>query len=179
MCNGQAVSRTTYSDLFDVINTMYGNGDGSTTFNVPDMRGRFPLGLNNTGSGTKRVNRTPAQNLGGNDGQEYYELQLSHMPSHNHTATISSSGQHSHSGSTTGYEADHSHTTDPATSDVFDPAGSGSGTDNGSSTVRAMTIQPAGGHDHTVTVPTNSSSHSHPVVVAATAAPTEHENTPQ
>jgi len=44
-CNGQAVSRTTYSNLFTVIGTRYGVGDNSTTFNVPDMRGLFARGL--------------------------------------------------------------------------------------------------------------------------------------
>jgi len=45
LCNGAAVSRTTYADLFGVISTTYGAGDGSTTFNVPDMRGRIPIGV--------------------------------------------------------------------------------------------------------------------------------------
>ncbi len=44
LCNGQAVSRTTYADLFAVCSTSYGVGDGSTTFNVPDLQSRFPLG---------------------------------------------------------------------------------------------------------------------------------------
>ena len=41
-CNGAAVSRTTYADLFAAISTTFGVGDGSTTFNLPDLRGRFP-----------------------------------------------------------------------------------------------------------------------------------------
>lgn len=45
LCNGQAVDRTTYSKLFDVIGTNFGSGDGSTTFNVPDYRGCFLRGL--------------------------------------------------------------------------------------------------------------------------------------
>jgi microcystin-dependent protein len=43
-CNGQAISRTTYSALFAVLGTLYGAGDGSTTFNVPDLRERVPVG---------------------------------------------------------------------------------------------------------------------------------------
>ena len=43
-CDGSAVSRTTYADLFAVISTSYGSGDGSTTFNLPNLKGRFPLG---------------------------------------------------------------------------------------------------------------------------------------
>ena len=45
ICNGAAVSRTTYSNLFDVIGTTYGSGDGSTTFNVPNLKGKIPVGL--------------------------------------------------------------------------------------------------------------------------------------
>jgi microcystin-dependent protein len=44
-CNGAAVSRTTYADLFAVIGTTYGVGDNSTTFNLPDLRGVFLRGL--------------------------------------------------------------------------------------------------------------------------------------
>lgn len=44
LCNGAAVSRSTYSDLFSAIGTTYGAGNGSTTFNLPDLAGKFPLG---------------------------------------------------------------------------------------------------------------------------------------
>jgi microcystin-dependent protein len=47
-CEGQAISRTTYADLFLVVGTRYGNGDGSSTFNVPDLRGRFVRGWDNS-----------------------------------------------------------------------------------------------------------------------------------
>ena len=50
ICDGRAVSRTTYADLFAIISTIYGIGDGSTTFNIPDLRGRFPRGRDD-GSG--------------------------------------------------------------------------------------------------------------------------------
>lgn len=54
LCNGQAVSRATFADLkaalFDGTNHRYGNGDGSTTFNLPDFRARFPFGVNPGGS---------------------------------------------------------------------------------------------------------------------------------
>ena len=43
--NGAAISRTAYADLYSAIGITYGSGDGSTTFNVPDMRGEFPRGL--------------------------------------------------------------------------------------------------------------------------------------
>ena len=44
LCDGSAVSRTTYADLFDVIGTTYGPGDGSTTFNLPDFQGKGSVG---------------------------------------------------------------------------------------------------------------------------------------
>jgi microcystin-dependent protein len=50
LCDGSPISRTTYADLFALISTTYGAGDGSTTFNIPDMRGRAVIGA---GTGTK------------------------------------------------------------------------------------------------------------------------------
>jgi microcystin-dependent protein len=49
LCNGAAVSRSTYTSLFAVIGTTYGAGNGSTTFNVPDFRGRVPAGVDGVG----------------------------------------------------------------------------------------------------------------------------------
>lgn len=49
LCNGTAISRTTYSTLFGVLGVSYGAGDGSTTFNLPDLRGRVPVGLGTHG----------------------------------------------------------------------------------------------------------------------------------
>lgn len=51
LCDGSAVSRSTYAGLFSVISTTFGMGDGSTTFNVPDFRQRFPLGKASSGTG--------------------------------------------------------------------------------------------------------------------------------
>ena len=50
-CNGQAVNRTTYSDLFSIIGTTYGAGNGTTTFNIPDLRGEFIRMVDASGSG--------------------------------------------------------------------------------------------------------------------------------
>ena len=55
LCNGQAVSRTTYAKLYSVIGTTYGNGDGLTTFNVPNLQGRFPQGSGTLGSETYTI----------------------------------------------------------------------------------------------------------------------------
>lgn len=71
LCDGSAVSRTTYANLFAIIGTAYGAGDLSTTFNVPDLRGRVPLGKDNMGGvSANRVTDTQADNLGQGAGQE-------------------------------------------------------------------------------------------------------------
>ena len=50
-CDGSAISRTTYANLFAITGTVYGTGDGSTTFNLPDLRQRFPMGVAASGTG--------------------------------------------------------------------------------------------------------------------------------
>lgn len=89
LCYGQAVSRTTYATLFSVISTTYGTGDGSTTFNVPDLRGRVPAGKDNMG-GTAANRLTGASGsvagstLGAVGGVETHTLTAAQMPSHTH-----------------------------------------------------------------------------------------------
>jgi len=79
LCYGQAVSRTTYAGLYNVIGTTYGAGDASTTFNVPDMRGRFPLGQDDMGgTSADRVVDTDADALAGADGDEKKDIQHAH-----------------------------------------------------------------------------------------------------
>jgi hypothetical protein len=51
LCNGAAVSRATYASLYSILGTAYGAGDGSTSFNLPDLRQRFPLGKAASGTG--------------------------------------------------------------------------------------------------------------------------------
>ena len=55
ICDGSAVSRTTYASLFAVIGTSFGEGDGSTTFNLPDFRDRTPVGVNASGNHFKTI----------------------------------------------------------------------------------------------------------------------------
>ncbi len=88
-CAGQAVSRDDYADLFDAIGTTYGVGDGSTTFNVPDLRGRVVAGQDDMG-GTS-ANRLTDQSggvdgdvLGDSGGAETHTLLTAEMPAHKH-----------------------------------------------------------------------------------------------
>ena len=72
LCNGQAVSRTEYSELFAIIGTSFGSGDGSTTFNVPDYRDKFVLGAGGD------------VDLAETGGEKEHTLTTGEMPKHHH-----------------------------------------------------------------------------------------------
>jgi microcystin-dependent protein len=78
LCQGQAISRTTYATLFSILGDTYGDGDGSTTFNLPDFRGRSPIGA---GQGENLTQRS----LGEQIGNEIHTLSDQELPSHTHT----------------------------------------------------------------------------------------------
>jgi len=85
ICDGRAVSRTTYVDLFGVIGTNFGSGDGTTTFNVPDLRGRMIIAPDNMGgSAAGRVTTGSASTLGGTGGVEKITLSEANLPAHQH-----------------------------------------------------------------------------------------------
>ena len=115
--NGAAISRTTYADLFAVVSTTYGSGDGSTTFNLPDLRGEFIRGFDN-GKGT-------------DSGRTFGSSQTDSTALPNAGFTTNSAGNHNHSyntnqgtgggqggggadtgtrGDSTGHNGNHSHT---------------------------------------------------------------------
>lgn len=98
LCDGAAVSRATYSRLFGLMGTSFGTGDGSTTFNLPDFRGRFALGKDNLGgSSADRVTAAEADTIGQASGSESHTLTTAQMPSHTHnlrnSAIIFTTGQ--------------------------------------------------------------------------------------
>lgn len=170
-CNGAAVSRTTYADLFTAISTTYGVGDGSTTFNLPDLRGEFIRGwADDRAVDTGRV-----------FGSAQSDANLAHTHtassdstgSHTHTGTTASDGSHTHSGSTSSDGA-HSHT---VSSTNGDPAGvatrvKGSdqvaATDIGTSSAgthsHSLSINSGGAHTHTFTTAAGGT-HSHVITV--------------
>jgi microcystin-dependent protein len=103
---GQAISRTTYADLYAIVGTTYGVGDGSTTFNLPDMRGRVPAGLDNMGgSAASRLTSTvltASNTLGATGGTQTHTMSSAEMPSHTHTQDAHTHTQNAHSHSITG-----------------------------------------------------------------------------
>lgn len=83
-CDGAEISRTKYPDLFSAIGTAFGVGDGLTTFNAPDFRGRFLRGVDGgVGRDPDRAART-AMNTGGNTGDNIGSVQTDELKSHNH-----------------------------------------------------------------------------------------------
>ena len=77
LCDGSAVSRTTYANLFTLVGTTFGAGNGSTTFNLPDLRGRAIIGV---GQGSGLTNRTRGQT----GGAETHQLGTTEIPAHQH-----------------------------------------------------------------------------------------------
>ena len=103
LCDGSAVSRTDYPRLFNAIGITYGSGDGSTTFNLPNLKGRFPLGTGSIDAGDSGAEAywggttSGSVNcpLGQRAGEAWDTLSVSQMPAHNH---LVSSGWQSASG---------------------------------------------------------------------------------
>ena len=94
MCYGQTVNRTQYPDLYAAIGDTYGPGDGSTTFQLPDLRGRTVAGQDDMGGSS--ANRLTGQlagqmngdTLGATGGTESVTLTTGQMPAHTHTGSV-------------------------------------------------------------------------------------------
>jgi len=95
LCGGQAVSRSTYATLFGIIGTTYGVGDGSSTFNLPDLQGRVVAGKDDmSGSSANRLtDQTGGLNgdtLGDTGGSETHTLTTAQLPAHSHSSVVRS-----------------------------------------------------------------------------------------
>jgi microcystin-dependent protein len=92
LCDGAAISRSTYSTLFGVLATTYGSGDGSSTYNIPDLRGRVIAGQDDMGGSsanrlTGLTGGVDGDVLGGSGGAETHTLATSELPAHTHGVT--------------------------------------------------------------------------------------------
>lgn len=133
-CDGSAVSRTTYSGLFSAISTTFGVGDGSTTFNLPDLRGEWVRGW--------------ANGRAVDTGRVFGSTQSEMIGPHNHTATSSSSSSSSTSGTfsgTTSSDGAHTHTVAAESG-----AGASTGATNNLATSSTINTSSNGAHTHTV-----------------------------
>ncbi|CAF1469113.1 unnamed protein product [Didymodactylos carnosus] len=140
LCNGAVLSRTEYQRLFSVIGITYGAGDGSTTFNLPDFRGRFPIGVDEL-----QIRVGEATKLGMAGGNATHQLTVAELPAHTHDQgklVISGSGTHSHTYSDPGHN--HGGSTGAAAPEH----GGGRGTVNGGG------IHDRGLHVHTIATDT-------------------------
>jgi microcystin-dependent protein len=125
ICDGSAISRTTYADLFALLGIIWGVGDGSTTFNLPDFKGRTPIG-SGTGSGL-----TP-RTLGNKIGEEIHALTAAENGQHKHSEHVgedASAFDSSFGGS--GYQGIAPETTGNGAGPLYtDNSGSGTGHNN-------------------------------------------------
>lgn len=92
LCDGSAVSRTTYAALFNFIGTAYGVGNGTTTFNVPDLRGRVPVAKDDQGGiAANRVTTAGSgvngTTIGASGGTQTHVLSVGELANHGHTLT--------------------------------------------------------------------------------------------
>ena len=145
LCNGAAVSRSTYADLFAVISTTYGSGDGSTTFNVPQLQGKMPQGYDGN-----------TYNLAGTGGANTVTVAVTNNQAATSTSTqsVSITGNIATTSLTTAQLASHSHNINPR---LFDGQQGNAGrvSTPGGNPGNPQTIANAGsgtGHNHSHTL---------------------------
>jgi len=135
ICDGTELSRETYSSLFSIVGTIYGSGNNTTTFNIPNLKGKVPAGFD--------VSQTEFNSLGQNGGAKTHTLTTTEMPSHthtqnahSHTGSADTNGGHDHTASSTA-AGSHTHTGTTANAGAHDH----------------NNIASSGSHDHTYSFP--------------------------
>lgn len=147
-CNGAAVSRTAYADLFAKIGTTYGTGNGSTTFNLPDLRGEFPRGWDD--------------GRGIDAGRALGSAQAGEIQSHTHAGSSSTAAAHAHTASS-GAAGAHSHWfglsrelfvrgTDAGFGDQQMDGSGLVATNTEAAHTHPITVDAGGAHSHTITI---------------------------
>lgn len=157
LCDGSAIARATYSVLFSVISTTFGSGNGSTTFNVPDLRGKVPTGVNGN-------EESAFTNLGNSGGSEEHTLSIDELPSHNHGGATGSDGDHDHDRElTTTSNGSHNH------GGTTGDGGNASGSENVSSSDEGALVSGEGIHNHTID---DDGEHEHKVIIPSSGTHT-------
>lgn len=160
--NGALLSRTTYDKLFAAIGTTFGSGDGSTTFQIPDLRGEFLRGLDD--------------GRGVDAGRALGSTQAGDNAAHTHAGSSGSAGNHSHTGSTD-WTGSHNHVNGAFRNLLRPPyVGSVTGSDTTNSGGEqavgpgdSAAMADAGGHSHSVTVG-SAGDHSHAVTIGSSGS---------
>ena len=188
LCNGDAVSRTTYANLFAVIGTKYGVGDGTTTFNLPNYDNYWLMGPSNALGAVAPDPSGDSSNWVATTGTSFYES-FSHSTDgahSSHVASMTPAGSHSHTGShthsttsgTSGSGGDGNHTVDG----VFSFAGSAhthsitSGANSAEANIffTSGVSASGGGHTHVVSLASAGASSNHVVTTTSYTGPASH-----
>jgi microcystin-dependent protein len=198
LCQGQAISRTTHASLYSALggaSSPYGQGDGTSTFNVPNLKGRIPVGLDSA--------QTEFDALGETGGAKTHTLTSAQMPNHTHVPTLSTDsagtptgtvervGNHDHAASSNSAGA-HTHTfTDDGTGVqsvvtavsgasysigiAANDAGTSQSTSSAGAHTHTINISVAGAHTHGLTM-NEMSGHTHTISIAGTGGGEAHNN---
>lgn len=178
LCDGSAVLRSRYPLLFAAIGTTYGAGNGTTTFNLPNLQGRVISGRDS--------GQTEFDTLGETGGQKTHTLTVGEIPAHSHTGTTDSSGAHTHTGTTDSAGA-HTHTSNAtggqgnyglAVADGTNTAvnvDASQGELNLWTTPGALSINSAGAHTHAFTT-ASAGTHTHTFTSNQTGGGGAHNN---
>ncbi len=158
LCDGRAINRSEYPELFNTITVNWGGGDLSTTFNLPDLRGQFLRGLDGDANVDLDKSTRTEKYIGGSSGNNVGSYQLGAFEVHSHTGLIGYNGNHNHTGSTSTAGA-HAH-------DIPLNSGNGiesvnTGAESGTNSVSTSTN---GSHSHSLSINYNGT-HTHDVSI--------------
>ena len=153
--NGAAISRTTYAALFAAIGTVFGAGDGSTTFNLPDLRGEFLRSWDDA-RGIDNSRSFGSWQGGANESHAHTATATTDAHTHTWSGTTSNAGNHQHDLATDTGGSSNLHTVSSTSNSDEKPTGALTGV--------------AGAHTHTVSGTTSIDSHSHIVTVTMQGA---------